>query len=189
MFHVVYASPGIYSRNYSLAKSVADAAATTCTADAAALKRYIRSIDRTYAVCGTNCVCCTLSHGAARPQLQQARVNVTVAIASLLTCQQSQSQHLDDEDDGEGRRRGDAVASNPISSRPTTPHDLWWCVSMTRSVRGSVRGEEGNRMGGRWRFVRSCAAIERETSRTVLTHMPVILKLRDDYHPAHAASK
>ncbi len=50
VFHVVYASPGIYSRSYSLAKSVAEAAATTCTADAAALKRYIRSIDRTYAV-------------------------------------------------------------------------------------------------------------------------------------------
>ena len=183
MFHVIYASPGIYSRNYSPATSVADAAATTCTA------AYSRAIDRTYAVCGTNCVCCTLSHGAARPQLQQARVNVTVASASLLTCQQSQSQHLDDEDDGEGRRRGDAVASNPISSRPTTPHDMCWCVSMTRSVRVSVMGEEGNRMGGRWRFVRSCAAIERETSRTMLTPMLVRVKLTFEYPPAQQAAK
>ena len=183
MLHVVYASPNIYSRSYSLAKSVADAAAATCTAACS------RAIDRTYAVCGTNCVCCTLSHGAARPQLQQARVNVTVASASLLTCQQSQSQIVDDEDDGEGRRRGDAVASNPISNRPTTPHDMWWCVSMTRSVRVSVRGEEGNRMGVRWRFVRSCAAIERETSRTMLTPRPVRAKLTIDYPPAQQAAK
>ena len=83
MFLVIYASPGIHSRNYSLAKSAYDATATTCTDDAAAPKRYIRSIDRTYVVRGTSCVWCTLGHGAARPQLQQARVSVKVTRASL----------------------------------------------------------------------------------------------------------